>query len=143
MHAMFFGAFNKPFEPARTPFDWLSRDHAEVDKYMADPRCGFQSAVQLYIDVLVALRAIGKPSLQARIPSKLPIYIFNGSRDPVSANINQLLAAYGAAQLESVTYKSYPEGRHESLNEINRLEVVRDLIAWLDLHVGSRRSGVS
>jgi alpha-beta hydrolase superfamily lysophospholipase len=51
MQALFFGAFNKPFEPARTPFDWLSRDNAEVDKYIADPLCGFESTVQLYIDV--------------------------------------------------------------------------------------------
>ena len=38
---MSFGSFNKAFEPARTPFDWLSRDTAEVDKYIADPFCGF------------------------------------------------------------------------------------------------------
>ncbi len=52
MQALFFGAFNKPFKPARTPFDWLSRDTAEVDKYIADPLCGFESTVQLYIDLL-------------------------------------------------------------------------------------------
>ncbi|MGA3308811.1 MAG: alpha/beta hydrolase [Xanthobacteraceae bacterium] len=132
MQALFFGAFNKPFAPARTPFDWLSRDTAEVDKYIADPLCGFESAAQLYIDVLQGLRETAKPSRQARIPKTLPIYIFNGSRDPVSDNIEQLLDAYRAAGLKQVVHKVYADGRHESLNETNRDVVTRDLIAWLD-----------
>jgi len=132
MQALFFGAFNKPFEPARTPFDWLSRDTAEVDKYVADPLCGFESTVQLYIDVLQGLRETAKPSRQARIPKALPIYIFNGSRDPVSDNIRQLLDAYRAAGLTQVVHKVYLDGRHESFNETNRDVVTRDLIEWLD-----------
>jgi alpha-beta hydrolase superfamily lysophospholipase len=135
IHALMFGGFNKRFKPARTAFDWLSRDAAEVDKYVADPLCGFQSSVQLYLDVLGALRKLAEPSLQACIPKKLPIYICNGSCDPVSQNIKQLVAAYCAANLENVTHRVYLEGRHESLNEINREEVLRDLIAWLDLIV--------
>jgi alpha-beta hydrolase superfamily lysophospholipase len=132
MQALFFGAFNKPFAPARTPFDWLSRDTEEVDKYIADPLCGFESTVQLYIDVLQGLRETAKPSRQAQIPKTLPIYIFNGSRDPVSNNVDQLLDAYRAAGLTQVVHKVYSDGRHESFNETNRDVVTRDLIAWLD-----------
>lgn len=131
LNAMLFGAFNKPFAPARTPFDWLSRDPAEVDKYIADPLCGFIPAVQLFIDMLGGVTGAAKASCQAGIPKTLPIYIFNGGQDPVASNVGQLLAAYRAAGLKNVTHKVYPEARHECLNEINRDEVTRDLIAWL------------
>jgi alpha-beta hydrolase superfamily lysophospholipase len=132
LDALGFAAFNKPFAPARTPFDWLSRDAAEVDRYVADPLCGFGPSVQLWVDLLDGLAEIARPALQARIPKRLPIYVFSGSRDPVGGNLKQLLAAYAAAGLERVTARIYPEGRHEMLNETNRDEVTRDLIAWLD-----------
>jgi alpha-beta hydrolase superfamily lysophospholipase len=132
LNAMLFGAFNKPFAPARTPFDWLSRDPAEVGKYIADPLCGFIPATQLFIDMLGGVTAAAKASCQAGIPKALPIYIFNGGRDPVADNVGQLLAAYRTAGLMNVTHKVYPEARHECLNEINRDEVTGDLIAWLD-----------
>jgi alpha-beta hydrolase superfamily lysophospholipase len=140
LQKLVFGDFNKPFEPARTPFDWLSRDAAEVDKYAADPLCGFGSQVQLFIDILGALPDVASPARQRRVPKPLPIYIFRGSRDPVGSNIDQLLEAYRAAGLQNVTYKVYSEGRHEMLNEINRDEVTRDLIAWLDGVIANTRA---
>ena len=143
IHALSFAAFNKPFEPARTPFDWLSRDPAEVDKYAADPLCGFRASVQLWIDLLDALADIARPERQARIPKRLPIYVIAGSRDPVGENtksLEQLLAAYRAAGLERVTHRFYDGARHEILNETNRDEVTRDLVAWLDATTASLNS---
>lgn len=133
--AFSFGAFNKAFAPARTKYDWLSRDAAEVDKYVADPLCGFSATVQLWIDMLDALAVIARPARQARIPKRLPIYVISGTRDSVGAGTKgpeQLLAAYRAAGLERVSHRFYPDARHELFNEINRDEVTRDLIAWLD-----------
>ena len=135
LQTLSFGAFNKPFQPARTPFDWLSRDSAEVDKFLADPLCAFQPSVQLSLDVLKALSEICRPARQARIPRRLPIYIIAGTCDPVGANtrtLRQLLEAYRSAGLQKVTHRFYPQARHELFDEINRQEVTADLIGWLD-----------
>lgn len=133
-NSLTFGAFNKGFAPARTAFDWLSRDPAEVDQYVADPLCGFPATIQLWIDLLHGWAASSRSSHRSRIPKSLPIYTIAGDRDPVGANTKQLvpmLAAYRAAGLQNIQHKFYPEARHELFNETNREEVTRDLIAWL------------
>jgi alpha-beta hydrolase superfamily lysophospholipase len=135
-----FGAFNDAFRPARTPFDWLSRDRREVDRYIADPQCGFLVSAQLWSDLLGGLRRIEDPRNQARVPKQLPVYVFSGARDPVSNNLQQLLRAYAAAGLENVESRIYPEGRHEMLNETNRDEVIADLLAWLERLLQAPRS---
>ena len=134
VQALLFGELNKPFKPARTPFDWLSRDPAEVDKYIADPYCGFEVTNQLAIDLVGALAGLASPETAAKIPKALPIYVFSGARDPVGAKLQGLLDVYKTAGL-SVTAKIYPDARHETLNETNRAEVTADLIAWLNANV--------
>jgi len=132
IRSLTFGAFNKRFQPARTQFDWLSRDPAEVDKYVADPLCGFTASVQLWIDMLDAWCDIAKTC--NGVPKRLPIYVISGTRDPVSAGTKMLqpmLAQYRAAGLQ-VEHKFYPEARHELLNEINREEVTIDLLKWIE-----------
>jgi len=131
VQALLLGEQNKSFRPARTPADWLSRDNAEVDAYMADPLCGFPVTNQLAADLVGALSDLASPALAARIPKSLPIYVVSGSADPVGAKIQGLLDVYRAAGLD-VTARIYKDGRHEMLNETNRDEVTRDLIGWLD-----------
>ena len=136
LQAMMFGEFNKPFKPARTEFDWLSRDPAEVDAYVADPLCGFEFSNQLAVDLLDALGGLLKPERLARIRKGLPVYIFSGSDDPVGANLKALADAYRLAGLTKVEMRIYPGARHETLNETNRDEVTADLAAWSETAVG-------
>jgi len=136
--ALSFGDFNRRFKPTRTEFDWLSRDHAEVDKYIADPLCGFEMTVQGWIDVFGGLINNDEPSNQARVPKTLPIYLFAGAEDPVGGagkGVLALVASYGRAGVIDVTHKLYAAARHEMVNETNRAEVIADLVAWLDGHV--------
>lgn len=138
LQAMSFDGFNKAFAPTRTACDWLSRDVAEVDRYLADPRCGFPVTTSLWIDLLDALVEIARPERQARIPKDLPVYVFAGSRDPAGGplrGVHRLVEAYRTAGLRRVAHRIYPGGRHEMLNEINREEVTRDLLAWLAAEV--------
>jgi alpha-beta hydrolase superfamily lysophospholipase len=129
---MWFGEFNKPFKPARTESDWLSRDEKEVDAFVADPLCGFPFTTQLAIDVLDALPRVTSRQSLAPIRKDMPIYVFSGERDPVGANIRGLIGDFKTAGFTRLTTRIYPGARHETLNETNRDEVTRDLIAWLD-----------
>ena len=132
---LLFGNYNRDFRNARTDFDWLSRDHEEVDKYVADPLCGFVLRVQSLIDMFHSVRLMGRRENLSRIPKELPIYIFSGEKDPVHRKrkgLEKLLGQYQKAGLERVSHRFYPDGRHEMFNETNRAEVVKDLLAWLD-----------
>ena len=85
MNWLSFAAFNKPFQPARTGFDWLSRDPHAVDQYMADPQCGHLCSLQLWQDVFGGLIEIVNPDTAGKIPPALPLYLFGGDQDPVGA----------------------------------------------------------
>jgi alpha-beta hydrolase superfamily lysophospholipase len=123
-------SFNKAFEPARTPFDWLSRDAREVDKYIADPLCGFDAAPESMMSIFTAAQALFEPDALKRIRPTLPIYLFAGDKDPLNSNLaglTPLVERYRAAGIKDVTTDFYAGGRHEMLNETNREEVVRNL----------------
>lgn len=123
-------ALNKPFEPARTPFDWLSRDAHEVDKYIADPLCGFSVDQPSMASIFGAAAPLFEPDALTRIRPTLPIYLIAGDKDPLNAELSALsplLGRYRQAGVKDVTNDFYPGGRHEMLNETNREEVVRNL----------------
>jgi alpha-beta hydrolase superfamily lysophospholipase len=128
-------AFNAAFAPARTEFDWLSRDEAIVDAYIADPRCGFGIDADAGKDMFAGARRMADPGQVAAVRPDLPLYIAAGELDPVNANLallNVLVDRYRAAGLTNVTVRTYPGARHEILNETNRDEVVAGILDWLD-----------
>lgn len=138
LDSMAFGRMNQAFEPARTEFDWLSADPDVVDAYVDDPRCGFTYPTQLWLDVLTGLGRADDASARSGVPNDLPVYLFAGAMDPVGdqgESVRALGAAYDEAGLHDVTQRLYTMGRHEMLNEVNRDEVMDDLVDWLTHHV--------
>jgi alpha-beta hydrolase superfamily lysophospholipase len=127
-------AFNAAFQPARTDFDWLSRDESVVDAYLTDPLCGFGIDATSAKEMFAGARRLADPAEVARMPHYLPLYVAVGSKDPVNAELALMWALvdrYRAAGLDDVTVRVYDDGRHEILNEINRAEVIDDLLEWL------------
>jgi len=138
-------AFNAPFQPARTDYDWLSRDEVIVDAYVADPRCGFGMDTSSARAMFAGARRGADPAQVAAIRPDLPVYIAVGEADPVNAGLallTPLTERYKAAGLTDLTIRTYPAARHEILNEINRDEIIADLRNWLDRVVpGTPRIG--
>jgi alpha-beta hydrolase superfamily lysophospholipase len=125
---------NASFEPARTPFDWLSRDAAEVDAFINDPLC-FPSlkpeSMQSFLD---AFPRLANPLEIRKVQGELPVYIFSGSEDPVGQKlegVRVLIDRYRSAGFTSITHDFYSGGRHEMLHEINRRDVITNLLVWI------------
>lgn len=132
-----FAAFNDPY-PHRTGFEWLSRDEAEVDVYVADERCGFPFSAGLCLDWVRAVRKMNDPRNLARVPADLPVHIAVGTEDPCNQGmtlVHELVEDYRYVGLDDLTWRGYEGARHEILNETNRDEVQEDLRSWLDKHV--------
>ena len=128
------GAYNRAFRPNRTTADWLSRDEGAVDANLRDPLCAFRPTVSMFRDMMTGLRFIARRDNLARMERATPVYFLSGDRDPVGsmgAGVKKVAGMFRAAGCGDVTLKLYPGGRHEMFNEINRQEVMDDLLAWL------------
>lgn len=130
-----FEDWNRKFKPNRTAFDWLSRDEAEVDKYVADPLCGFPASNGLWLELIKAIQLASTNSNLAKIRKDLPVNLLGGEADPSSTNgksMERLAGRLRKAGVKDVSLSLLPDTRHETLNEINREEATAALIGWLD-----------
>jgi len=125
---------NGPFEPGRTPVDWLSRDRAVVDAFVADPLCFPMLQPRSMASFLAAADALADPACLRRIRPDLPLYLFSGTDDPVGdelAGVLILIGRYRSAGLHDIRKDFYAGGRHDVLNELNRDEVRARLLDWI------------
>lgn len=133
-----FSANNKPFKPAATPFDWLSRDEKQVDAYIKDPLCGFVFTASGYHDMFTGLMRLTRPESLKAVEPGLSVLFLSGGCDPVGKNgkgVRRAADAFLAAGIRDVTVKLYPGARHEVFNELNREEVYGGLAAWLSASI--------
>ena len=97
----------------RTAYDWLTRDQAEVDLYIADPMCGFEAVRRRDESGSAVPSAPERPRPQGdetTIPKDLPIFVFNGGADPVGgeAGGRALVEHLQSLGMRDVQFNVYP-----------------------------------
>lgn len=128
-----FQAWARKFPDRKTEFDWLSRDEAEVAKYVADPLCGWDASVSMWQDIFELIFRGADDSNFSAIRRDLPISLIGGEHDPATSGgkttraLDKRLAAMG---FTDVSCRVYDKTRHESLNEVNRETVMEDFVQW-------------
>jgi alpha-beta hydrolase superfamily lysophospholipase len=125
---------NAAFEPARTPFDWLSRDNAQVDAFSNDRLCFPSLTPKSMESFLGVAQRLADPREIQKVRDDLPIYILSGSDDPVGQRlegVRVLIGRYRSAGLTSIAHDFYAGGRHEMLHETNRRDVITNLLVWI------------
>ena len=133
LNTLAFGSYGKRFE-GRTGFDWLTRDTAIVDRYIADPLCGYLFTARGMYDLVTVNRDANLPAWYEAVPKKLPILLISGEEDPVGdygKGVREVAEQLNATGHTAVTLKLYPGARHEVLNETNRDQVMADLLGWM------------
>lgn len=134
------GGYNRPFQPNRTPFDWLSKDTCQVDAYVVDPACGFPFTAAGYRDLFDGLGSISSKSWARQVPD-VPILVVSGQEDPVGGK-----EAKGVKQVANwltqtghqVELRIYPGDRHELLNETDKEQVMEDIGSFIKRAVQRR-----
>jgi alpha-beta hydrolase superfamily lysophospholipase len=140
MTTLSFGKFNNKFKPNKTEFDWLNRDEIEVYKYIEDPLCGLVFTSSFYVDFLNGIIELSKNSSVNQIPKDKPYLFISGENDPLSLRgkaIEQVASQYRSAGIQNVLVKIYPQARHELTNEMNKEEIYKDVVDWLEKNLNS------
>ena len=135
LDSLAFGTYLNKIENPRTKFDWLSRDTEQVDKYIADPLCGFVGKIGLYRDMMQGIKFITDKKNIAQMNKEKPVYFMSGDGDPVGEygkGVERAYKAFCDAGLHDVFMRLYPGGRHEMLNETNKEQVYQDILNWLN-----------
>ncbi len=130
-----FGSYNKGYESPRTGHDWLSRDSEQVDKYIADPLCGFVPSAGLFHQMMCGIDFITNTNNLRKMNPDLPVYFMSGDADPVGENgkgVRRAYASFLKSGMKDVSIRLYNGGRHEMLNETNKEDVYADILNCLE-----------
>ena len=130
-----FGSYNKKYDHVRTKLDWLTRDEAIVDQYIADPLCGAMATAGMFHDMMGGLQYIWKTENLNKMDKSTPVYFMAGDGDPVGnygEAVKKVYERFLKTGCKDVKLKLYKDGRHEMLNELNKDEVYADVLEWLN-----------
>lgn len=136
VHNVAFGSYLKRIANPKTQYDWISCDDEIVRIYAADAKCTFRFTANGFHELFSALKDVSSIKWAQQLKKSTPVYLFSGDADPVGNYGKGVVTVYNwlkKAGIEKVTLKIYPGGRHEMLNELNRTQVYKDVLQFLQI----------
>ena len=134
MTQLTFGDFNKKYKNKKTKKDWLTKDESIVNQYINDPYCMQTFSSQFYNDLVEGVLEINETSNINKMVKNLPVLLFAGDMDPVgnygkgTKEVYEKMKKCGVKDIELVLYE---DGRHEMLNETNKMDVYQMILNWI------------
>ena len=128
-----FGSYNKKFG-GRTPYDWLSADEGNVDRYIADGLCGVTFTCGGFYTLFSIVGRACRGATVKQTPRRLPLLLVSGGDDPVggySSGVKKLYDKYVSAGISDVNMIIYRGARHEILNDFCAPQVREDIADFL------------
>ncbi len=138
LHKMSFGNYNSYFKKTRTEFDWLCSNKKILDNYIKDPYCGVICSTSFFHDLIKSVIEINRFGNIKKTPKGLPLLFLTGAKDPLGGmtkGIKKVFNLYKSAGIKDLNYKEYKDSRHEILNDKNKEEAYKDILAWLKSHL--------
>lgn len=118
----------------RGPGLWLTRDPERRRAHIEDRYNSVPMSVSFCYYILKGIRDSERKSEMAKVSRDVPLGVFSGSRDPIGGcgrTVKKLVCAYGRHGVKTHLIL-YEGARHDLLNETNRDEVMKDVLAFFE-----------
>ena len=126
--------FNKRIKNKKSSKDWLSKDENIVNQYVNDPYCMQIFSNQFFADLAFGVLITNNEKEMKKMNKSTPILILSGKEDPVGLygkGVEEVYIKMKKANLNDVELKLFEGGRHEMINEINKMEVYEFIDNWI------------
>ena len=122
VNRMVFGGYDKRFKEG--PWQWLSTDRENNERYRQDPYCNFVCSNAFYSSFFRGLAGLKTRKNAAGLDPDLPLLLISGAEDPVggTAGVERLSKFYQKQGIRRAEVCLLPHSRHEFLNEREHFE---------------------
>lgn len=126
-----FKKYNDYFKPNQTKFDWLTRDENEVNKYVESEFCGYPISPGVFNGILGMMGFINRKYKKIRKDANM-LVIYGTEDKAVNTEYVSKILEILKKKKRRINVLENKNGRHESLNEINKYEIYDEILKWLN-----------
>ena len=126
-----FKKYNDYFKPNQTKFDWLTRDENEVNKYVESEFCGYPISPGVFNGILGMMGFINRKYKKIRKDANM-LVIYGTEDKAVNVEYVTKILEILKKKKRRINVLENKNGRHESLNEINKYEIYDEILKWLN-----------